>query len=234
MLLGKNEIAGARRRPQNEKQTEVLDQQGKGALNHRVWWRMRRYVQDKRLRAENGPQVWTTRTGKCVFQFGQSRHTHLVLSLKVLYRIRVTGLAARIRFLRPMALAFGATVLRGLVRKNQRDAVASTQNEDSGNDQRRNDASDPHSLTLSSHLLICQRSHASSSSPPHTRGNVLQARDRSIQGATRHLGSLLFFCTALSSLPVSRFIPALCPTPSINHIINHRVTLSTFPFSSYS
>ncbi len=78
----------------------------------------------------------------------QGRKGNLLLSLEVLDRIRTAGLTARVRFLRAPALAFGTTILGLLNRKQQRNAVATTQNEDHGDDQCRNDPAFPHALNV--------------------------------------------------------------------------------------
>lgn len=82
----------------------------------------------------------------------QGRKRNLLLSLEVLDRIRTAGLAARVGLLRTAALALGTTILGLLVRKQQRNAVAATQNEDHGDDQRRNDPALPHALTVRAFL----------------------------------------------------------------------------------
>lgn len=78
----------------------------------------------------------------------QCRKKNLLLSLEVLNRIRTAGLTARVSLLRSAALALGTTILGLLIRKQQRDAVATAQDEDHGDDQRRNDPASPHVLTL--------------------------------------------------------------------------------------
>ncbi len=78
---------------------------------------MGRDVEVERLQMEKWRQTRPAGVSEGNIQFRQNRHTYLVLGLKVLHPIRTADLAARVRFLRPAALSFGATVLRRLIRK---------------------------------------------------------------------------------------------------------------------